>query len=131
MKNHLHLEIRVPVQVSFGDGRIGWDWHIEMNEPFSPIELEVVRSRIGDDLVSLTFRSSNSKSLVMSVSRDPKVSHGRAWGASFRAMLLLEKLLGPIRAIEDVPRDNWKLNFVVTEAVGDLEKDKTPLMIAC
>ena len=101
-----------------------------MLSSFSAVDLDMVRARMADESIAFTFQPVTKASLVMSVIRGLDVSYARALDASYRAMLLLEDGLGPIRTIEEVPRDKWKLSFAVIEAVGALEKDDTPLMRA-
>jgi len=127
----IRMKTRVPPEQSFEGGRKGWHWQIEMTDPIELSSLDSAKSSIIDDNVLLIFKPIDVRSLAMTVIRDPSVSYTTAWDSSFRAMLLLETFLGPIAKIEGISRDEWKASFAVNAAVGALDKDKTPLMIAC
>jgi hypothetical protein len=124
------MSTRLPPEQRFDDNLRGWRWHLEMVTPLAPNASDVARSTIEGGPILFSFESRDESTLVMTVMRPLEIPYARAWDDSFRAMLLLEELLGPIARIEGVPRDEWRLNFAISETVGALEGDKTALMRA-
>jgi hypothetical protein len=67
---------------------------------------------------------------TLSVFRDREFNYGLALNCSFRALLLIERFMGPIESIEGVPRQEWSSSFLIAEHDGVLESDKAPLIRA-
>jgi hypothetical protein len=124
------MSTKLPPEQTFDNNLRGWRWHLEMAALLAPNASDVARSAIEGGPILFSFESRGESTLVMTVMRPLEVPYARAWDASFRAMLLLEERLGPIARIEGVPRDEWRLNFAISETVGALEGDKTALMRA-
>jgi hypothetical protein len=126
----LVIETREPAAQTLSDGRTRWDWHLEMDHQWRATAWESVRSKISRGSLDISFLPIGAVSLTMTVVKGPEVPFARARDLSFRALLLLEKGLGPIKTIEGVSRDKWKWNFMALEGLTVLDEDKTPLMKA-
>jgi hypothetical protein len=105
-------------------------WEIETTERLAGIELESLSSKVSTDRTIIRLEQHNDRELKMVVSANADDLPYRSVDAAIRAILMIERSEVSIAAIAGMPRNDWRIHFIVTEHNGALEKDKTPLILA-
>lgn len=125
------LEVRpVPQSLKLNDGSSLMKWRLEWSLPINMSNLTQLSEELSNENFSVLAEQLRPKELLISIVAKPSVSYTDLWDFSSRSLLTVENLLGETVSIEDTPRDEWKLQFVVAEHVGAFAADKTPIMVA-
>ena len=107
-------------------------WHIVI-EPTRPIDLNLGKysDRVIYPDLTIGLRQLAENKFSLLVIYPTGLSYEVAWGASFRALLLLENEGAEISQVCGVARPYLKKYLEAIDSLGYLDNDKTSLMMAC
>jgi hypothetical protein len=120
----------VPQREILNDGSSVMKWRVAMSQPTTMSALAEVSKKLSDENFSVLPEQVGAKEILFSIVARPGVSYSDLWDFASRSLLTVEKRLGEIVSIENTPRDDWKLQFVVAEHIGAFADDQTPIMAA-
>ena len=120
----------IPRREEREDGSTVMKWHLRTAHAFEVHQWVQVAAQVSNDTISLHVDQVKDEVVVISVKSGRQVPYSAVWDFSIRCLLIIERRLGELVAIEGTDRDEWRYQFVVAEHCGTFAEDKTQLMIA-
>jgi hypothetical protein len=97
------------------------EWKITVPRQPSDVEMQQLGNLLSTDGIRVSFKNANPGRVKLSVRQSPIGDYTELYLTSLRAILELERCVGELLAIEDVPRPRWNVNFLTARQFGPLE----------
>ncbi len=129
-KHEERLAEGVPVIETIANGKESVKWNLVAESSIDEDLLADLGLKLSVNGLSATCTKDGDRVLTYRCEYSGSLPHELYWVTSMRNLLLIEQEVGNLVSIENRPRKNWKLRFLVLDSVTTCDFDMTDLMVA-